>query len=154
MGLEYAWMPQPRYNDALHAFMKQWCPNDPDLNKRFLDDVRQLVAAILKPPSAVFEVETILSPSGGKVVVRLADYEAQLDPLDAQHLALSLMEAATSARTESFLYRFLGERMEAPDEHAAMLIGQFRHYRMEEMQKELDGDFEKRSIPLGGEAKT
>src|SRR6187455_1827359 len=110
-------MPQPRYNAALQAFIKQWWPNDPDLDKRFLDDVRRLIEAILKPPATVFEVETILSPSGGKVVVRLGDYEAQFDPLDAQHLALSLMEAATSARTESFLFRFLREKMKSPHEH-------------------------------------
>jgi len=146
-------MPQPRYNDALQAFVKQWRPNDPELDKRFLDDVRQLLAAVLKPPANVFEVETILSPSGGKVVLRLGDYEAQLDPLDAQHLALSLMEAATSARTESFLFRFLLERVAFPPDHATLMIGEFRHYRAEEMQKELDGDFEKRSVPLGGEAK-
>lgn len=145
-------MPQPRYNDALQAFIKQWRPNDPELDSRFIEAVRQLLASVLKPPANVFEVETILSPTGGKVVVRLADYEAQLDPLDAQHLALSLMEAATSARTESFLFRFLGEKMKAEHDHAVMLIGEFRHYRMEEMQKELDGDFEKRSVPLGGEA--
>jgi len=146
-------MPQPRYNDALQAFIKQWRPNDPELDKRFLDDVRQLLAAVLKPPANVFEVETILSPSGGKVVLRLGDYEAQLDPLDAQHLALSLMEAATSARTESFLFRFLLERVAFPHDHATLMIGEFRHYRAEEMQKELDGDFEKRSVALGGEAK-
>jgi hypothetical protein len=146
-------MPQPRYNAALQSFIKAWRPNDPELDKRFVDDVRQLLASVLKPPAAVFEVETILSPKGGKVVLRLADYEAQIDPLDAQHLALSLMEAATAARTESFLFRFLLEKMESPDEHAALMIGEFRHYRMEEMQKELDGDFEKRSVPLGGEAK-
>ena len=146
-------MPQPRYNAALQAFIKQWWPNDPDLDKRFLDDVRRLVQAIVQPPANVFEVETILAPTGGKVVVRLGDYEAQLDPLDAQHLALSLMEAATSARTESFLFRFLREKMKSPDEHATLMIGEFRHYRMEEMQKELDGDFAKRSVPPGGEAK-
>src|SRR4249920_1172754 len=95
-------MSQPRYNAALQEFIRQWRPNDPELDKRFVDAIRQLVAAILVPPAGAFEVETILSPSGGKVVLRLADYEAQLDPLDAQHLALSLVEAATSARTESW----------------------------------------------------
>lgn len=146
-------MPQPRYNDALQAFIKQWRPNDPELDRLFIEAVRWLLASVLKPPANIFEVETILSPSGGKVVVRLGDYEAQIDPLDAQHLALSLMEAATSARTESFLYRFMLDQTKIPHEHATMMIGEFRSYRMEEMQKELDGDFEKRSVPLGGEAK-
>lgn len=141
-------MSQPRYSAALQEFIRQWRPNDPELDKRFIESVRTLVAAILAPPAGAFEVETILSPTGGKVVVRVADYEAQLDPLDAQHLALSLMEAATSARTESWLFRFMGEQMQLPAEMAARMIGEFRHYRMEEMQHELDGDFEKRSVPI------
>jgi hypothetical protein len=151
-------MSQPRYNAALQEFIRQWRPHHPaDLDKRFVDEVRKLVAAILVPPAGAFEVETILSPSGGKVVLRLADYEAQLDPLDAQHLALSLVEAATSARTESWLYRFMGERVDVGPEIATRMIAEFRNYRVEEMQHEMDGDFERRSVqkpqePAGGKA--
>lgn len=151
-------MSQPRYNAALQEFIRQWRPHyPPELDLRFVDAVRKLVAAILCPPDGAFEVETILSPTGGKVVLRLADYEAQLDPLDAQHLALSLVEAATSARTESWLFRFMGERMDVGPEIAARMIGEFRNYRVEEMQHEMDGDFERRSVrkedkPAGGEA--
>lgn len=79
------------------------------------------------------------------MVVRLGDYEAQLDPLDAQHLALSLVEGATSARTESWLYRFMGDQLDAPPQVAAKMVGEFRNYRIEEMEKELAGDFERRS---------
>jgi hypothetical protein len=139
-------MSQPRYNAALQEFIRQWRPNDPKLNERFMDSIKDLLTAILKPPANVFEVETILSESGGKVVVRLGDYEAQLDPLDAQHLALSLVEGATSARTESWLFRFMGEQLDAPPQIAAKMVGDFRSYRMEEMQKELAGDFERRSV--------
>ena len=139
-------MPQPRYNNALQAFIKHWRPNDPELDKEFIQAVRGLLAAVLAPPAGAFEVETILSPQGGKVVLRLADYEAQIDPRDAQHLALSLMEAATAARTESFLMRFLGERLGSDQQHAALVIGEFRNYRTEEMQRELDGDFARRGV--------
>jgi hypothetical protein len=152
-------MSQSRYNAALQEFIRQWRPRSPvDLDVRFVDDVRKLVSAILCPPAGTFEVTTILSPSGGKVLVRLADYEAQLDPLDAQHLALSLVEGATSARTESWLYRFMQEQLEAEPMLAARMVGEFRNYRIEEMQRELDGDFERRSVPpkpkepSGGEA--
>lgn len=138
-------MAQPRYNAALQEFIRQWRPNDPELDKRFVDGVRDLLAAILKPPANLFEVETILTPRGGKVVVRLADYEAQLDPLDAQHLALSLVEAATSARLESWLTRFLQEQLDADATAAGRMIGEFRNYRTEEMEKELAGDFARRS---------
>ncbi len=141
-------MAQPRYSDALKEFLRQWRPNDPELDKRFTEAVRQLVAAIVRPPAGPFEVETILTPDGGAVVLRLADYEAQLHPLNAQHLALSLVEAATSCRTESWLFRFLLEHIELDNDRAAGVIGQFRHYRMAEMQRELDGDFEKRSVPV------
>lgn len=140
-------MAQPRYNAVLQEFIRQWRPNNPELDKRFIESIRQLVAAIVAPPAGAFEVETILSDRGGSVVVRLADYEAQLDPLDAQHLALSLMEAATSARTESWLMRFLLQRLEVGNEVAARMIGEFRNYRTEEMQRELGGDFERRSVP-------
>jgi len=93
-------MAQPRYNDAMQRFLRQWRPNDPDLDKRFMKDMRVLLAAILAPPANTFEVETILTETGGKVVVRLGDYEAQLDPLDAQHLGISIIEGSTSARME------------------------------------------------------
>jgi hypothetical protein len=141
-------MAQPRYNEALQKFFRDWRPNDPELDKRFIEAVRALVAAIAAAPAGAFEVETILTDNGGKVVVRLADYEAQLDPLDAQHLALGLVEAATSARTESFLFRFMMEQVQLDPERAARVIGEFRNYRTEEMQKELDGDFARRSGPL------
>ena len=146
-------MAQPRYNAALQEFIRQWRPNDPELDKRFVDGVRDLLAAILKPPANLFEVETILTPRGGKVVVRLADYEAQLDPLDAQHLALSLVEAATAARTESWLARFVCETFAADELVSARIVGEFRNYRTEEMQKELQGDFERRSAAGPSEAK-
>jgi len=109
-----------------------------------MQDIRGLLAAILKPPLTVFEVTTILSPNGGKVVVRLGDYEAQLDPLEAQHLGLSLIEAATAAR---FLSRFLKENVEVEDAQVIGLIGSFRDFRIEEMQRELAGDLERRSVP-------
>lgn len=140
-------MAQPRYSEALKYFINRWRPNAPDLDKRFTEDVRALVAAITAAPPGVFEVETILTPAGGAVVVRLADYEAQLEPLNAQHLALSLMEASTSARTESWLFRFMLENVGLDDNRAAQVIGRFRQYRTEEMQRELDGDFAKRNVP-------
>jgi hypothetical protein len=140
-------MAQPRYSDQLKRFIQQWRPNDPALDERFMSDIRGLVAAIVSPPASVFEVTTILSADGGKVVVRLGDYEAQLDPLDSQHLGLSLIEAATAARTESFLARFLKENVEVEDVQVAGLIGSFRDYRIEEMQRELAGDLERRSVP-------
>jgi hypothetical protein len=143
-------MAQPRYNAALQEFIRQWRPNNPELDKRFMDDIRALLAAILKPPANVFEVETILSDSGGKVVIRLGDYEAQLDPLDAQHLGISIIEAATSARTESWLTRFLLERLTVTHDVATQMIAEFRGYRVAEMQRELAGDFERRSVPLAG----
>ena len=139
-------MPQPRYNNALQAFIKRWRPNDPELDKDFIGAVRELLAAVLTPPAGVFEVENILSERGGKVVLRLGDHEAQMDPRDAQHLALSLMEAATAARTESFLMRYLRERLELDAQRGAMMIGEFRNYRIEEMQRELDGDFARRGV--------
>jgi hypothetical protein len=67
--------------------------------------------------------------------------------LDSQHLGLSLIEAATAARTESFLARFLKENVEVEDVQVAGLIGSFRDYRIEEMQRELAGDLERRSVP-------
>lgn len=143
-------MSQPRYNAALQEFVRQWKPNEPELDKRFMASIKDLLAAILKPPANMFEVETILSESGGKVVVRLGDYEAQLDPLDAQHLAISLIEASTSARTESWMYRFMLEKFDAGPEMAARMVGEFRNYRIEEMQRELDGDFARRSVPKEG----
>jgi hypothetical protein len=143
-------MAQPRYNAALQEFIRQWRPNDPELNKRFMEGVKTLLAAILAPPASVFEVETILSDAGGKVVIRLGDYEAQLDPLDAQHLGISIIEATTAARTESWLQRFLIERLEAGQEAAVQTIAAFRSYRVEEMQRELAGDFEKRNVIPGG----
>jgi hypothetical protein len=143
-------MAQPRYNDALQRFIREWRPNSPELDAKFIEAVRGLLAAILKPPANLFEVETILTPAGGKVVLRLADYEAQLDPLDAQHLALGLVEAATSARTESWLSRFLHDQLEAEPEMVVRLVAEFRNYRTEEMQRELAGDFERRSAPAAG----
>ena len=128
--------------------MRQWHPNDPALNERFITDIKALLAAVLAPPEAQFEVTTILTPGGGKVVARLGEYEAQMDPLDSQHLGLSLIEAATAARTESFLQRFLREIVDVDDAQIAGMIGAFRDYRIEEMQRELAGDLEKRSIPL------
>jgi hypothetical protein len=140
---------QPRYNAALQEFIRQWRPNDPELDKRFMTGIKDLLAAILKPSANVFEVETILSESGGKVIVRLGDYEAQLDPLDAQHLALSLVESATSARTESWMYRFMLEELDTDPVMAARMVGEFRNYRIKEMQRELAGDFERRSVQKG-----
>lgn len=138
----------------MQEFIKQWRPNDPELDKQFIQGVRALLAAALSPPAGVFEVETILSDAGGKVVLRLADYEAQLAPLDAQHLALSLVEAATSARTESWMYRFMQEELDADPTVAALMVGEFRNYRTEEMQRELAGDFERRSAPLASDKAT
>jgi hypothetical protein len=140
-------MAQPRYSDELKRFIQQWHPNDPELDKRFMDGIKALLAAILKPPANVFEVETILSETGGKVVVRLGDYEAQLDPLDAQHLGISIIEASTSARMESWLKRFFIEQVDAGHEAAVHTIAAFRAYRIEEMQREMAGDFERRSVP-------
>ncbi len=144
-------MAQPRYNAALQEFMRQWHPNDPELNQRFIADIKALLAAVLAPPQAQFEVTTILTQDGGKVVARLGEYEAQMDPLDSQHLGLSLIEAATAARTESFLQRFLHENIGLDDAPAAVagMIGAFRNYRIEEMERELTGDLEKRSRPVG-----
>ena len=141
-------MAQPRYSDQLKRFINQWRPNNPELDKRFTEDVRALVAAIVTPPAGAFEVETILTDKGGVVILRVADYEAQLEPLNAQHLALSLVEAATSARLESWLSRFMQEQINLDRERALGMIAHFRQYRTEEMQKELEGDFEKRSVPI------
>ncbi len=143
-------MAQPRYNDALQAFIRDWHPNDPELDKRFIEAVRGLLAAVLKPPMNVFEVETILCPAGGKVIVRLADYEAQLQPLDAQHLALALIEAATAARTESWLMEFMQTDLGLGAEDGARMISAFRNYRIEEIQREVSGDFKRRSEPVEG----
>jgi len=133
-------MAQPRYNDALQRFIRAWRPNDAELDARFIADVRALLSAVLSPPASMFEVETILSPEGGKVVVRLGDYEAQLDPLDAQRLALALVEAAASARAESWLVKFLQEQLEVEMGAAARVIASFRDYRVAEMQRELTAD--------------
>jgi len=131
-------MAQPRYNDALDRFIREWRPNDAELDKRFIQAVRALLAAALCPPEGAFEVETILSAAGGKVILRLADYEAQLDPLDAQRLALALVEAAASARAESWLVQFLQQQLQVEMGVAARVISSFRDYRVAEMQRELD----------------
>jgi len=133
-------MAQPRYTAALQGFIREWRPNTPELDGKFIQAVKGLVAAILSPPVAAFEVETILSDAGGKVVVRLGDYEAQLSPVDAQRFALGLFEAATSARTETWLMRFLNDEVEVTGGAAARIIGNFRDYRVEEMQRELAAD--------------
>ena len=115
--------------------------------------MKGLVAAIVCPPAGVFEVETILSEAGGKVVVRLGDYEAQLAPVEAQRLALALVEAATSARTESWLMRFLNDELDVTGGAAARVIGSFRDYRVGEMQRELAEDIERdapAAAPGGG----
>lgn len=138
-------MAQPRYNTALQEFIRDWRPNKAELGDRFIDAVRRLVAAILTPPVNVFEVETILTPDGGKVVLRLADYEAQIRPVEAQHLALSLVEAASSARTESWLVMFLQEELEIDAEMSARVIGRFREYRVNELRRDLQADLEARS---------
>jgi hypothetical protein len=141
-------MAQPRYNEELQNFIRQWRPNDPELDERFIGDVRKLLEAILKPPANLFEVETILTPGGGKVIVRLGDYEAQLEPVAAHHLALSLIEAAASARIESWLFRFMNEQTKLPDEITVQMIAAFRQYRVEELQKELAGDLAKQTVPM------
>ena len=140
-------MSQPRYNEALQAFVRKWRPNKPELDQRFMSDLRDLLSAILTPPRNVFDVETILSDSGGKVVVRLADYEAQLHPVQAHHLALSLMEAAASARIESWLLLFMREDTQLPKEVVVNMISAFRAFRVEELRKELDGDLAKQTVP-------
>jgi hypothetical protein len=143
-------MAQPRYNAALQAFIRDWRPNSPELDGRFIDAVHGLVAAIVSPAAGVFEVETILSPAGGKVIVRLGGYEAQLDPLDAQRFALALVEAATAARTETWLVRFLRDKLDVEMGTAAHVIANFRDYRVEEMQRELAADMAPAAAPGGG----
>ena len=144
-------MAQPRYNDALQKFISQWRPNSAELDARFIADVRALLAAVLSPPAGAFEVETILSSDGGKVILRLADYEAQLQPLDSQRLALALFEASASARSESWLAKFLQDEMEVELGTAARVIASFRDYRIEEMQRELDAGMERpAAAPAGG----
>jgi len=51
-------MAQPRYDQELKRFIQQWRPNDPALDERFMQDIRGLLAAIVKPPANVFEVTT------------------------------------------------------------------------------------------------
>jgi hypothetical protein len=146
-------MAQPRYNARLQAFIREWRPNSPELDGKFMDSVRGLVSAIVSPAVAAFEVETILSNDGGKVVVRLGDYEAQLAPVEAQRFALALVEAATSARTESWLVRFLNDELEVTGGAAARIIASFRDYRIGEMQRELAADMERgepAAAPAGG----
>jgi hypothetical protein len=87
-----------------------------------------------------------LSPAGGKVVVRLADYEAQLEPVAAHHLALSLIEAAASARIESWLFRFMSEETKLDQERTVQMIAAFRAYRVAEMEKELQGELSKQGV--------
>ena len=142
-------MAQPRYTAALQAFIREWRPNSA-LDDKFIQAVRGLVAAIVSPAVAAFEVETILSEAGGKVVVRLGDYEAQLAPIEAQRLALALVEAATSARTESWLMRFLNDELDVTGGAAARVIGSFRDYRVEEMQRELAADMPAPAAAPGG----
>lgn len=139
-------MSQPRYDRQLKEFIHQWRPNKPELDQRFMDDVKALLAAILRPPSDVFEVETILTPAGGKVVCRLGDYEAQLDPVQAHHLALSLIEGASSARLESLLYKYMREAVEVPEDKTLQMIAIFRGYRTEEMRKEFEGELAKQTV--------
>ena len=136
-------MAQPRYNEILQTFLHNWMPNDQALNERFVADVRALVAAIVTPPGDAFEVTTLLSRDGGKVVCRLGDYEVQLQPVGAHHLALSLIEAAASARIESYLFQFISNEINLPKDAAANMIGAFRQYRVEELEKELAGDLAK-----------
>jgi hypothetical protein len=146
-------MAQPRYNATLQAFIREWRPNDAELDKRFIQAVRELVSAIVSPPAGVFEVETILSDAGGKVILRLGDYEAQLDPLDAQRLALALVEAAAAARAESWLVQFLQQHLQVEMGTAARVISSFRDYRVAEMQRELDRDMQRpapAAAPGGG----
>ena len=42
--------------------------------------------------------------------------------------------------------RFLLEQLGTGNEAGAATIAAFRHYRVEEMEKELKGDFERRSV--------
>ena len=145
-------MAQPRYNAALQEFIRDWRPNKGELGDRFIDAVRRLVAAIVSPPAGgAVEVETILTPAGGKVVLRLADYEVQLEPVAAHHLALSLVEGAASARVESWLVRFLQEELEIETEVSARVIKRFREYRIAELQAELDGELGRQTAGAAAE---
>lgn len=47
-------MSQPRYTAVLQEFIRDWRPNDPELDKRFMEGIKDLLAAILKPPANVF----------------------------------------------------------------------------------------------------
>lgn len=146
-------MSQPRYNQQLQEFIRQWRPNDKELDKRFMDDVRKLLSAVLSPPAGgAFEVGGIITPKGGAVTIRVGDYEAQLDPVQAHHLALSLMESASSVRIESLFFRFMREETQLPDEVSVGMIDMFRKYRIELLQQELAGELAKQTvIPKDGQ---
>jgi len=86
--------------------------------------------------AGMFQVETVLAPDGGKVVIRLDDYEAQLAPLDAQRFALALVEAAAAARAESWLVQFLQTQLQVELGAAARVIASFRDYRAADSERD------------------
>lgn len=63
------------------------------------------------------------------VVLRHQDWVLQVSPAEARQIALSILEAAESARSDAFLVEWVKVSCGADDEGAARLLHEFRNWR-------------------------
>lgn len=63
------------------------------------------------------------------VVLRHQDWVLQVSPEEAREIALSILEAAESARSDAFLVEWVKASCGADDEGAARLLHEFRNWR-------------------------
>jgi hypothetical protein len=53
----------------------------------------------------------------------------QMSPEEARDLALNLLQCADAAESDGFVFEFIKDKVGAPDEISARILGEFREYR-------------------------
>lgn len=97
------------------------------------------MAIEVKPKEQRVQIDTLLShrTKEGMVQIIWGREKSQLDPATARQLGMQLIEAAEAAETDEGMWRFAKDHLELGDTGAAQLIGSFRAFRQEVMEKNI-----------------
>jgi hypothetical protein len=79
-----------------------------------------------------------------RVDIQVGEIHTQMDAEAAMDVARNLIEAATAAYSDAFIFNFLTERIGTDEGRASMVIQDFRDYR-EKLQREFEQDQRERN---------
>jgi hypothetical protein len=125
----------------------QWCnlPShsggcDREALKRVIHELRALEAARAKiPGTGVIMIRSLISHRNQqpRVDIQVGEVHTQMDAAATMDVAKNIIECATGAFADSFIFNFMREKIRVDEGAGVMIIEEFRDYR-EKLQHEFD----------------